>query len=140
LGEGVLTKVDRASMMNSLEVRSPFLDHQLVSFVNKLPDNLKFRGLTSKYLLKKLMEKYIGKDIVSRKKKGFGMPIAEWLARDLKEDLQNLFSEEKIKKQGIFNHFYLKKIMEEHITKRRNHRQKLWSLFVFQKWYDRWIK
>ncbi|MDP2910031.1 MAG: asparagine synthase (glutamine-hydrolyzing), partial [bacterium] len=139
LGEGVLTKVDRASMMNSLEVRSPFLDNKLVSFINNLPDNMKFRKFTSKYLLKKLMGKYVGEDVVSRKKKGFGIPVAQWLAGDLRKELTDLCSEERIKKQGIFNYSYIKKIMEEHFNRQKNNRQKLWSLFVFQKWYDRWM-
>jgi len=139
MAEDILVKVDRASMMNSLEVRSPFLDHKLVNFINNLPDNLKFRNLSGKYLLKKLMAKHIGKDIVYRKKKGFGAPTAEWLAGDLKNELKELLSEEKIKKQGIFNCAYVQKIMKEHFEKRRNHRQKLWSLFVFQKWYERWM-
>lgn len=140
MGEDILAKVDRASMMNSLEVRSPFLDHELVSFINSLPDNLKFKGLTSKYLLKKLMARHIGEDIVSRKKKGFGIPIAQWLGGDLRKELEDLLSEKKIKKQGIFNYPYIKKITEEHFDRRQNHRQKLWSLFVFQKWYDRWMR
>ena len=139
LAEDILTKVDRASMMNSLEVRSPFLDHKLVSFINNLPDNFKLRGLTTKYLLKKLMAKYVGKDVVSRKKKGFGIPIAQWLAGDLRKELEDSLFGEKIKKQEIFNYPYIKKITEEHLERRQNHRQKLWSLFVFQKWYERWM-
>ena len=139
LVEDILTKVDRASMMNSLEVRSPFLDHKLVSFINNLPDNFKLRGLTTKYLLKKLMAKYVGKDVVSRKKKGFGIPIAQWLAGDLRKELEDSLFGEKIKKQEIFNYPYIKKITEEHLERRQNHRQKLWSLFVFQKWYERWM-
>lgn len=139
LSEDILVKVDRASMMNSLEVRSPFLNSGLVSFINNLPDNLKFRKLTSKYLLKKLMTKYLGKDIVYRKKKGFGIPVAEWLSGSLREELEELLSEKRIKEQGIFNYLYVKKILEEHLSKKKNHRQKLWSLFVFQKWYDNWM-
>ena len=135
LAEDILVKVDRVSMMNSLEVRTPFLDHNLVSFINNLPDNLKLRGLTGKYLLKKLMAKYIGKDIVSRKKKGFGIPVAEWFCKDLKGELCEALSKEKIEKEGLFNYPYIEKIMREHLEKRQNHRQKLWSLFVFQKWH-----
>jgi asparagine synthase (glutamine-hydrolysing) len=139
LAEDILTKVDRASMMNSLEVRSPFLDHKLVDFINNLPDGLKFRRTKAKYLLKKLMAQHIGKDVISRKKKGFGMPTAQWLAGELKNELKELLNEEKIKKQGIFNYPYVNQLMNEHFEKRKNHRQKLWSLFVFQKWYEKWI-
>jgi asparagine synthase (glutamine-hydrolysing) len=134
LAEDILVKADRASMMNSLEVRSPYLDHRLAAFINNLPDNLKF----NKRLLKKLMAEYIGRDVVSRKKKGFGIPAAQWLAEDLRKDLEDLLSEGAIKKQGIFNYPYIKKLMNEHFDRRENHRQKLWSLFVFQKWYNRW--
>ena len=140
LAEDILTKVDRASMMNSLEVRSPLLNHELVSFVNNLPDNFKFKGMEGKYLFKKLMEPHLGKDIVSRKKKGFGIPIARWLAGELKGDLEKVLSEEKITKQGIFNYLYIKKIINEHMEGRRNNRQKLWSLFVFQKWHESWME
>ena len=140
LAEDILTKVDRASMMNSLEVRSPFLNHELVSFVNNLPDNFKFKGMEGKYFLKKLMEPRLGKDIISRKKKGFGIPIARWLTGELKGELGKMLSEEKIKKQGFFDYSYVKKIIAEHMEGRKNNRQKLWSLFVFQKWHENWAE
>ena len=140
LAEDILTKVDRASMMNSLEVRSPFLNHELVSFVNNLPDNFKFKGMEGKYFLKKLMEPRLGKDIISRKKKGFGIPVARWLTRELKGELEKMLSEEKIKKQGFFDYSYVKKIIAEHMEGRKNNRQKLWSLFVFQKWHENWAE
>lgn len=81
LAEDILTKVERASMAASLEVRSPFLDVEFAEFVNHLPSHLKFKGLSRKYILKKSMERFLPKHILYRKKKGFRIPMAKWMKR-----------------------------------------------------------
>lgn len=136
--DDILVKVDRASMFNSLEVRAPFLDVAMVDFVNSLPTNFKLRGLTTKYLLKKLMEDRLPKEIVYRKKKGFGIPLAEWLTKELRPLLFELFAERKIKNQGLFNYQYINKLLEDHFSRRADNRKLMWTLMVFQMWREKW--
>ncbi|RLB07884.1 MAG: asparagine synthase (glutamine-hydrolyzing) [Deltaproteobacteria bacterium] len=136
LQEGVLVKVDRASMANSLEVRVPFLDHNFVDFVTGIPEALKMKGLTTKYILKKTMKDRLPREIVFRKKKGFGIPVAKWINGELKDLFLDVFSEERIRKQGIFNPAAVRALLEEHLAKRVDNRKKLWNLFIFQLWWD----
>lgn len=135
----VLVKVDRASMYNSLEVRAPFLDTPVVEFLVNLPKSFKLHGFTTKYLLKKLMEDKLPKEIVYRKKKGFGIPLAEWLAKDLKPLLLDVLSEEKLQKQGLFNVQYVQEILNTHFAKKADNRKQIWTLLIFQMWYDHWF-
>jgi asparagine synthase (glutamine-hydrolysing) len=136
LQEGVLVKVDRASMANSLEVRVPFLDHYFVNFVTGLPEDLKLRGLTAKYIFKKTMTGRLPREIVLRKKKGFGIPVAKWIAGDLKGLFLDVFSEERIKRQGVFEPTVIQGLLEDHLARRVDNRKKLWNLFMFQLWWD----
>jgi asparagine synthase (glutamine-hydrolysing) len=140
LMDDILVKVDRASMYNSLEVRAPFLDFQLVDFVNTIPANLKLKGLKTKYILKKLMEDKIPKEIVYRKKKGFGMPIAKWLENELKPFCLDLLSKERINNQGIFNYCFIEKLLKDHFDHKKDNRKLIWTLLVFQMWQDKWLK
>ncbi|MFA4818127.1 MAG: asparagine synthase (glutamine-hydrolyzing) [Parcubacteria group bacterium] len=137
--DDILVKVDRASMFNSLEVRAPFLDTTVVDFANSLPLNLKLRGLTTKFILKKLMEDKLPKEIVQRKKKGFGVPLAEWLADDLEPLITELFSEKKINEQGLFNYQYINKLLDDHFSRRTDNRKLIWTLAVFQMWQEKWL-
>ena len=136
--DDILVKVDRASMYNSLEVRAPFLDTDVVDFLVNVPLSLKLHGFTTKYLLKKLMEDKLPRDIVYRKKKGFGIPLAEWLGGELKPLVLEMLSEERLKKQGLFDPTYVKGLLDDHFSKRADNRKPLWTLLVFQMWYDRW--
>lgn len=136
--DDILVKVDRASMCNSLEVRAPFLDTSIVDFLTNIPHTFKFRGLTTKYILKKLMKDKLPQDIVYRKKKGFGIPLAEWLGNELKPLVLDLLGEERLKKQGLFDPIYVKRLLGEHFAKHRDNRKEIWTLLVFQMWYDRW--
>lgn len=140
LMDGVLVKVDRASMKNSLEVRSPLLDSSLVEFANSLPFSFKLKGFTTKYILKKLMEDKLPKSIVYRKKKGFGVPLSSWLKKELKGFCNDLLSEEKIKNQGLFNYEYTTKLKQEHFAGRKDNRKKLWTLMAFMIWYEGCMK
>jgi len=139
LQEDILAKVDRASMANSLEARVPFLDYTFVEFVAKLPPNLKLKGLTTKYILKKAVKDLLPKGIAGRKKKGFGIPIAKWFKKELKEFVLDVFAEDKIKQQGFFNYSYIKRLLDDHFEGRRDNRKQLWTLLVFELWYDRFI-
>ena len=140
LQEGVLVKVDRASMANSLEVRVPFLDHHFVEFVTGLPERLKLRRLTTKYIFKQTVKEKLPKDIVFRGKKGFGIPVAKWIAGDLRELFLDIFSEDRIRRQGIFVPAAIQAMLQEHLARRVDHRKKLWNLFIFQLWCDNFGK
>ena len=140
LMDEVLVKVDRASMKNSLEIRSPFLDPNLVELANSLPFSFKLKGFTTKYILKKLMEDKLPGSIVYRKKKGFGIPLSRWLRNELKEFCDGLLSEEKIKNQGLFNYDYIARLKQEHFDENKNNRKKLWTLMAFMIWYERFMR
>ncbi len=135
----VLVKVDRASMMNSLEVRAPFLDTNVVDLANHLPTDFKIKGFERKYILKKLMEGKLPNSIIYRKKKGFGMPIGEWLRGSLKPLLDDYLGEVNIKKMNLFNYNYINKIVEEHLSGKKDNRKQLWTLLVFAIWYRKWL-
>ncbi len=136
LQDDILTKVDRASMYNSLEVRAPFLDYQLVDFVCSLPFEYKFRNWERKYLLKKLMVDKLPKEVIYRKKKGFGIPLAKWINKELKEATLELLNKSSIERQGIFDHVYIQGLLDEHFNGRRDNKKLLWALMVFQMWYQ----
>lgn len=136
--DDILAKTDRASMFASLEVRAPFLDYQLVDFINSMPIDLKLRGFTTKYVLKKLMADKLPLDIVNRKKKGFGIPVGRWLRGELRPLLLEVLSRENIEKNGIFNYAYVKQLIDEHLSGRRDNRKLLWTLMIFQMWQQKW--
>jgi asparagine synthase (glutamine-hydrolysing) len=136
LQEGVLAKVDRASMAHGLEVRVPFLDHRFVELVAGLPERLKLKGFTTKYIWKKIVKERIPHVITKRGKKGFGIPIAKWFSGDLKGLMMAMLSEERLKKQGIFNPSIVRKLISDHLAHRVDNRKKLWNLLIFQLWWD----
>ncbi|MEZ0538239.1 asparagine synthase (glutamine-hydrolyzing) [Fibrella arboris] len=133
--DDILVKVDRASMYNSLEVRAPFLDYRIVDFANSLPESFKRKGLTGKYILKTLMRNKIPDDIIDRPKKGFGIPLSQWLRNELRPLCDDLLSDESLKQHGLFNAGYVRQIQQEHYSGKQNHRKLLWTLMVFQQWY-----
>jgi asparagine synthase (glutamine-hydrolysing) len=135
----ILYKVDRASMAASLEVRVPLLNRDVVRFASELPLGLKLHRLTSKYLLKKSMERILPREIINRPKKGFNMPVAHWLTGELRDLVLDMLSEERITRQGFFNYPYVKHLMDEHFSRRRDNRKVLWTLLMFQMWYDAYI-
>lgn len=139
LMDEVLVKVDRASMFYALEVRAPFLDFILVDFVNSLPYKYKNRRFTTKYILKKLMEGKLPKNIIYRTKKGFGIPLAGWLKNELKDFCNEILNEKTIKEGNLFNFEYIRTLKEEHFSGKEDNAKLLWTLLVFQLWYKRWM-
>ena len=140
LQDNNLVTVDRASMANGLEVRSPFLDRDVVDFVCRLPMEYKLNGLTTKYILKKVAEEFLPRKVVYRKKKGFGVPLATWLTGELKEFMLDYLSQERIERQGIFHYPYVKQLVEEQLSKSKDNREPLWTLLVFQTWYEKYVE
>jgi asparagine synthase (glutamine-hydrolysing) len=140
LQDNNLVTVDRASMANGLEVRSPFLDRGVVDFVCRLPMEYKLNGLKTKYILKKVAETLLPRNIVYRQKKGFGVPLAKWLTGELREFMLDYLSQERIERQRIFDYAYVKRLIEEQLSMRNDNRELLWTLLVFQTWYEKYIE
>lgn len=136
--DDVLVKVDRASMMNSLEVRAPFLDTRVVDLANHMPTDFKLNRLTRKFILKKLMEGKLPNDIIYRKKKGFGMPIGEWIKYDLKDTIESHLSEASVNRMGLFNYQYIRNMLDDHYNGKKDNRKKIWTLFVFVMWWEKY--
>jgi asparagine synthase (glutamine-hydrolysing) len=136
LQESILVKVDRASMACSLEVRTPFLDYELVEFVMGLPSKLKLKGFTSKYLLKKAMKTLLPKEVIQRKKKGFGVPIAKWVKGPLRELFEELLSPDRLRREGFLNPGYVETLLKEHLVNKKDNRKQLWTLLVWELWVN----
>jgi asparagine synthase (glutamine-hydrolysing) len=133
LPDDILTKVDRASMAVSLEVRAPLLDHQLMERLASMPSSLKLRGRTGKYILKKAMEKVLPNDILYRRKQGFAVPLDHWFRNELKELAQeSLFRSN----DGIFDVKFLQKIWEQHQSRHYDRSAHLWAILMFRKWQE----
>ncbi len=127
----ILTKVDRASMANSLEVRVPFLDYEFVEKIAALPTEFKLRGGESKYGLKKALEPYLPQDVLYRRKMGFSVPLKSWLRGALAQYASNAINGERLRDCGIFEPQRLATLIDEHRMHRRNHSAILWSLLMF---------
>ncbi len=140
MAEDILTKVDRASMAVSLEVRAPFLDPRVAQFAAQLPLEYKLRGNKGKYILKKAVEPLLPKNILQRPKKGFGIPIAEWLKGRLNPLMHDLLAPERLKNQGLFDEKFVQKLIREHETNAASHHKQLWTLLVFQLWFDNFLE
>jgi asparagine synthase (glutamine-hydrolysing) len=125
------TKVDRASMAHSLEVREPLMDHELVEWVSSLPTSLKIRGQEGKYLLKKAMEPYVPDEVMYRPKMGFAVPIANWFRGPLKARVRDAVLGSRLLDTGIFNRPYLNELLEQHQSGQRDHSAPLWTLLMF---------
>ena len=140
MAEDILTKVDRASMAVSLEVRAPFLDPRVAQFAASIPLEYKLKGNKGKYILKKAVEPLLPKNILHRPKKGFGIPIAEWLKGRLNPLMHELLDSTRLKNQGLFDEKFVQKLIKEHENNVASHHKQLWTLLVFQLWYDNFLK
>jgi asparagine synthase (glutamine-hydrolysing) len=137
LQNDILAKVDKASMMNSLEVRAPFLDVDFAEYVNNLPDKYKLRYGKRKYLIKNIMEDKLPYEIIHRQKKGFGIPVNKWFKSDLKDLLKSTLNKKRISEDGIFNYEYIDNLINEHLNNKKNNSKELWSLLIFQLWKNK---
>jgi asparagine synthase (glutamine-hydrolysing) len=137
LPDDLLVKVDRATMADSLEGRVPYLDHRFVEFVARLDPGLKQKGRTTKYLLKKLAERYLPHAVVHRAKQGFVMPLSEWLETGLKARMEEAIGPRGIGGRGLFRKGALERLLAEHRAGRRNNAGRLWALTVLEAWFAR---
>lgn len=133
--DDILVKVDRCSMLHSLEVRAPFLDKDAAEFAARLPVSRKLHGFKRKWLLKKAFAELLPDEILYRNKRGFQIPVAQWLRGRMRPLMEDLLSESTLKAQGIFNHQAVRALMDEHVSGRADLRKPLWTLLVFQLWW-----
>ena len=133
----ILVKVDRASMANSLEVRAPFLDPEVVAVACRVAPALKLRGRTTKWLLRRYLAGRIPADVLARPKKGFGIPLSAWLRGPLRPWLADTLSPERLAPLGLFEPAAVARLVAQHVAGRREHRKVLWSLAVLSEWARR---
>lgn len=133
LPNDILVKVDRATMANSLEARAPLLDRRLYEYAWELPIEMKIKGKTGKYLLRKVLEKYVPLALFDRPKKGFSPPVGQWLSGELKGWSEELLSQQSLESAG-FNPKPIRKAWEAHKQGHVNNGVKLWSILMYQSW------
>jgi asparagine synthase (glutamine-hydrolysing) len=139
LCDDILTKVDRASMAVSLEVRCPILDHHFMEAVAPIPASRKLKGTDKKHIFKKALRKYLPNDILYRPKMGFGVPILEWLRGDLKDYGRELVVESEGTRR-YFHRDYVEKVWRQHQSGVRNYATELWILMMFNLWHRRFVE
>jgi asparagine synthase (glutamine-hydrolysing) len=138
LPDDILALSDRLSMYHSLELRVPFVDHKLVEFCATIPASMKIRFFKKKYLLKKIARPFLPSQVIDHRKQGFASPMASWLRNDLRSYSNDLLSEANLKKHGFFESRYVKKLLDDHMERRESRDKLIFSLMVFQKWYDQY--
>ena len=139
LPNDLLVKVDIATMAVSLEARSPFLDHHVIEFAASLPQNLKLRGLTGKYLLKKVLRKLLPSENLDRRKMGFGVPVGHWFRGKMQPFLREVLLSEKALRRGLFKPETVKQLVELHTRAERDYSAQLWTLLMLELWFNRFI-
>ena len=139
LPEDLLAKVDIASMANSLEARSPLLDHRLVEFCAALPTSYKLRGRTSKWLLRRLMQVRLPPAILTRPKMGFGVPVGEWLRTELRPLLEDGVLASTATQRGYFNPQAVRALVDEHLTHRADRTPHIWALLMLELWFREFV-
>jgi asparagine synthase (glutamine-hydrolysing) len=130
LPDDILTKVDRASMYNSLEVRAPYLSREIAAFAFSLPSAWQVSGFTTKVLLRRLAERYLPADLVRRGKHGFALPVAGMLRGALRERVSDVLLDRENPLAGLFHRAEIERLLAAHMSGRRDHRKRLWSLYA----------
>ncbi|MFN2417085.1 MAG: asparagine synthase (glutamine-hydrolyzing) [Pyrinomonadaceae bacterium] len=139
LPNDLLVKVDIASMAVSLEARSPFLDHHVIEFAASLPERLKLRGLTTKYILKKTLRKLLPPENLSRGKMGFGVPVGHWFRGQMQGFLRENLLSERAARRGLFRPEVVARMVELHTRGERDHTHQLWTLLMLELWFQRFV-
>ncbi len=140
LPDDLLVKVDIASMAHSLEVRSPFLDHEFMELAAQIPDSLKLRGHNKKYLLKQIAYKYLPKECIDRPKQGFGVPLEHWFRGNLTDYVRQELLDPEFLKYSWFKKEGIEQLINEHKTHKHNHGNRLWALLVLKNWLRVWFE
>jgi asparagine synthase (glutamine-hydrolysing) len=131
----MLVKVDRTSMLTSLESRSPFLNKKIWNFTNQLPEDFLVNGWDKKHILKEAFKKYFPKGFLDKSKKGFGVPVGDWLRTSIRTELLSYIEPGFLEKQKIFNMEPATKLVRDHVEGKIDNTFKVWAFYCFQKWY-----
>ena len=138
LRDNLLVKVDRATMLSSVEARAPYLDRFVTAFALSLPSDLRVRRFETKWVLKKAAEKWLPKDVIYRRKRGLSVPIATWINRGLRDEADRLLAPERLRERGFVNADYVRRLLAEHRSGHANHARPLWTVIMLQYWLERW--
>ena len=136
LTDDILVKVDRASMSVNLEVRCPLLDTRLIEFAWSLPLSMRLQGRKGKIVLRKVLERYVPPELTERPKKGFAVPVSEWIKGPLREWAEHLLDETHLRDQGLLRPEALHRVWQQHLTGWQDHDTLLWSILMFQAWHE----
>ncbi len=134
LTDDILVKVDRMSMANSLEVRAPLLDHELLEFAARLPQNLKLRGGVGKALFKQVARRLLPPEQDNKPKQGFAIPLAQWLRGPLRQRLEDMLASQAFRQRGIYNHAGIARMVRQHQEQGADHSERLWLVMVYEAW------
>jgi len=139
LAADMLRKVDRMSMLHSLEVRVPFLDHKFVEWGCSLPSNAKLHGKTTKWILKEAFRDVLPDEILDRRKHGFEIPVGEWFRGELREMIEDVCSASTVNRRGLFNPRQVEQVLKDHQDGRRDYNNQLWILLSLELWQRRFL-
>lgn len=134
--DDILVKVDRAAMANSLETRVPMLDHRVVELAWRLPLHMKIRNGQGKWALRQVLYRHVPRELIERPKKGFAIPLGQWLRGPLRDWAEALLDSNRLQKEGFFNPAPIQKVWRDHLNGRRDHSTRLWSILMFQAWLE----
>jgi asparagine synthase (glutamine-hydrolysing) len=139
LQDDLLTKVDRATMLASLEARAPFLDHDLAEFVAGLPSRHKLECFKTKSILRRTVRRRLPREVLSRRKRGFNIPFSRWLLHGLGEELRRRFTPERLTARGLLSPTGVNELLDAHLSRRADYRKPLFTLLVLDLWCDRFF-
>jgi asparagine synthase (glutamine-hydrolysing) len=136
----ILVKVDRMSMLHSLEGRVPFLDRSMVELSRRIPSRLRLRGMTTKYLLRRAMADRLPPSVVNGKKRGFNVPMPSWLTGGLRDFTRDVLSPQRLRRQGLFKTPAVERLVSDHLARRLDHSRAIWTLLVLSVWQDEMLR
>lgn len=140
LRDNLLVKVDRATMLASVEARAPYLDRDLTAFALSLPSSLRVKGLRTKWVLKKAAEQWLPRDVIYRRKRGLSVPVASWINEGLRGEVDRLLAPERLRSEGIVDERRVGALLREHRAGQANHARALWAVIILQRWLERWAQ
>jgi hypothetical protein len=138
LRDGLLVKIDRATMLHSIEARAPYLDRAATEFAFDLPPELKVRGVTTKWILKQAAATWISRAQLTRRKRGLSVPIAGWINNELANPVDELLSPGRLNRHGLMDSAVAQQLLGEHRANKFDHSRALWAAIMLQLWLERW--
>jgi asparagine synthase (glutamine-hydrolysing) len=139
LPDCLMVKTDVASMANSVELRSPFLDHKFIQMAARIPSSFKRRGRRGKIILKEAAQELLPDDVLNKPKTGFGVPLASWFRNQLRGMLHETLLDDRTMRRGLFNPTFIRRLVDEHVAGRRDWSNRLWALLVLELWFREFI-